>query len=600
MRVCPKCGRRYFQGSYCQSCGTKLKESGPSPLLVGALILATGVMILFALALAVSFVGASGLLRSPSNLSVSMDRQLPCGGLLNYSLQLTDQLGRPLSGASVSAYGDGTLIERLLTDQNGRLASSPALPQSWCGRKVGVRFAYEGDAFHGSAGYQSNLSVKIPTSMTLSVPASAMNGSGVVANVSLVDSMRSLPVSGARVVVQDGGSHEATTDASGTAQVVLSFNGTGYQSVSAAFFGNDAYLPSQTLPKTLVVAPRACADGTFAGACSPSPGYICSDNLSLVFDCGSCGCASGLVCFEGSCIASEQKAAALISSLQDSVVLVQDSYALGSGIVIAHVQGQTVILTNKHVIKDATSVSDVRITTNSQENVTASHIRIAPDDMDLAAIYLDGTYGVPATINSSETFLRGEDVVALGSPLGLQGSVSKGIISNFLNDSTSSGYVHTLIQTDAAVNPGNSGGGLFLLSDGSLIGVNTWKFVNTTGLNFAIDIREFEKLLPLSGWPAFESLPRCSDGTTYGSCSSTQVGLFCSNGDLVNNCGFCGCASGYMCLTSNKCFYCPSGNVFSDTSGRALCCPSGWEGWSGNPPFCCPAGMTGTDQGTCQ
>ncbi len=600
MRVCPKCGRSYLQGAYCPSCGTRLRDSGPSPLIIGAGILAAGIAVLFILALGAALILGSGALRSPTNLSESAGAALACGGSLDYSVSLTDAQGRGVSGAQVSAYGDGVLLEKLLTDQNGRLSSSLPVPSSWCGRQVALEFSYDGDTFHGPSSATASERVKIPTTITLSVPPIATIGGTMAVNVTLTDSARMAPVAGATVVVEDGGSHQAVTDAAGNAQLILGFNTSGYQSLSASFAGDDSHLPSQAGPKTVILEPRSCPDGTLAGGCSATPGYLCAANMSLVFDCASCGCASGLVCYQGSCVGSEQKAADLISSLQDSVVLVQNSYALGSGIIIAHEQGQTVILTNKHVVSDATGVQDVKVTTNSQVNVTASDIRIAPHGMDLAAVYIDGTYGVPASINASETLLRGEDVVALGSPLGLQGSVSKGIISNFMNDSTSAGYVHTLIQTDAAVNPGNSGGGLFLLSDGDLVGVNTWKYVNTTGLNFAIDIREFEKLLPLSSWQPFSALPRCSDGTTYGSCSVSAQGMYCSNGDLVNDCSFCGCDNGYMCLDNGKCFYCPSGNVFSDQFGRALCCPSGWSGWDGSPPFCCPPGTSGTAQGTCQ
>src|SRR5262249_10362259 len=132
MRVCPKCGRRYLTGDFCKSCGSRLKGSGASLLLIAAGIIVLLMMLFAAFALGITILLGSGVLRSPTNLSVSAQSQLSCGSSLAYSVQLSDQQGRPLSGAQVSAYGNGALLESLLTDQNGRFSSSIQIPSSWC------------------------------------------------------------------------------------------------------------------------------------------------------------------------------------------------------------------------------------------------------------------------------------------------------------------------------------------------------------------------------------------------------------------------------------------------------------------------------------
>ena len=92
----------------------------------------------------------------------------------------------------------------------------------------------------------------------------------------------------------------------------------------------------------------------------------------------------------------------------------------------------------------------------------------------------------------------------MGSPLGIQNSVSKGIISNFFDAETRSEYDYTAVQTDAAVNPGNSGGGIFLVKNGQLIGVTTFKLVLAQyelaeGLGFAVPVSLIEEF-PFDKW----------------------------------------------------------------------------------------------------
>lgn len=90
--------------------------------------------------------------------------------------------------------------------------------------------------------------------------------------------------------------------------------------------------------------------------------------------------------------------------------------------------------------------------------------------------------GVPANIRAYDTLKVGEDVYALGAPKGLDLSLSTGVISQLRQDGN-----ERFVQTDAAISPGSSGGGLFD-SDGNLVGITTEKLVDeeVEGIGFAI------------------------------------------------------------------------------------------------------------------
>ena len=98
----------------------------------------------------------------------------------------------------------------------------------------------------------------------------------------------------------------------------------------------------------------------------------------------------------------------------------------------------------------------------------------------------------------------GTDVVAIGTPLGLEWSLSKGVVSAIRKDKKrkdpKSMNGIKFIQTDAAINPGNSGGPLIATETGTVIGVNTFKQVRSDteieGLNFAVSAEELKKAFP--------------------------------------------------------------------------------------------------------
>ena len=157
--------------------------------------------------------------------------------------------------------------------------------------------------------------------------------------------------------------------------------------------------------------------------------------------------------------------------------------SLGSGFIIGR---DGIIVTNQHVIKDADEIS---VTLQDNSTLRAAIIG-ASQIADLAVLKVNSIKPL-ATIEfgDSRTTRVGETVIAIGNPLGLGGSVTAGIVSALNRDILTSPY-DDYIQTDAAINQGNSGGPLFNLR-GEVIGINTAMYApagqsGSIGLGFAI------------------------------------------------------------------------------------------------------------------
>jgi serine protease Do len=153
----------------------------------------------------------------------------------------------------------------------------------------------------------------------------------------------------------------------------------------------------------------------------------------------------------------------------------------GTGVVIRE-DGH--IVTNNHVVQDATQI---RVTLNDERQYDGRVIGTDPES-DLAVIKIDATDLTPATLGDSETLEVGEWVLAIGSPLGLQRTVTAGIISAKGRGTMGLADIGDFIQTDAAINPGNSGGPLVNLY-GQVVGINTAISTRTggyMGVGFAI------------------------------------------------------------------------------------------------------------------
>ncbi|HKH05805.1 MAG TPA: trypsin-like peptidase domain-containing protein [Acidimicrobiales bacterium] len=204
---------------------------------------------------------------------------------------------------------------------------------------------------------------------------------------------------------------------------------------------------------------------------------------------------------------------AVLDEVQDAVVTIETSgYAQGSvfegagtGVVLS---AEGLVLTNAHVIAGSEDIS-VRLFDGSSH--PASVVGSAPD-ADLAVIQVEGAGELSAaTLGSSSDLQVGEPVIAIGNALNLGGrpSVTTGIVSATDRTITSpEGSLTGLIQTDAAINVGNSGGPL-VDAAGEVIGINTAILEDTQNLGFAIDID--------SARPIIEDLSQGGGATTSGS-----------------------------------------------------------------------------------
>lgn len=162
------------------------------------------------------------------------------------------------------------------------------------------------------------------------------------------------------------------------------------------------------------------------------------------------------------------------------------STGAGSGVIIT---SDGYIVTNNHVVKDATAIS---ITTYDGKTYDATLVG-TDEKSDIAVIKVDASDLMPATIGDSTKIRVGETALVIGNPLGtLGGTVTSGIISAISREVVIDRQSMELIQTNAAINSGNSGGGLFD-GNGNLIGIVNSKDSGTTssgaiieGLGFAI------------------------------------------------------------------------------------------------------------------
>jgi S1-C subfamily serine protease len=153
----------------------------------------------------------------------------------------------------------------------------------------------------------------------------------------------------------------------------------------------------------------------------------------------------------------------------------------GSGVVIA---GDGLILTNSHVVAGA---SRVRLGFATGDDAEAEVLGDDPDT-DLALLRAALPCDTPAaTLGNSKTLARGHLVVAIGNPLGFEATVTAGVVSALGRSLRAHGgrLVDDIIQTDAALNPGNSGGPLVATS-GEVVGINTAMIHGAQGLCFAV------------------------------------------------------------------------------------------------------------------
>ncbi|MET8992473.1 S1C family serine protease [Nonomuraea wenchangensis] len=206
-------------------------------------------------------------------------------------------------------------------------------------------------------------------------------------------------------------------------------------------------------------------------------------------------------------VADQLTVAEVAAKVQPSVVMIQGQSAEGSGVVLSE---DGLILTNNHVVDGQGGALTVKF--NDGRTAKAKVVGTDPAT-DLAVIRAEGVSGLAkATLGDSDQLKVGDDVLALGSPLGLDGTVTAGIVSA-LDRTVTAGdggggqqfpwgqqqqqskatTLGGMIQTDAAINPGNSGGAL-VNAAGELIGINSAVSAQGVNLGFAIPVNTAKKV----------------------------------------------------------------------------------------------------------
>ena len=163
-----------------------------------------------------------------------------------------------------------------------------------------------------------------------------------------------------------------------------------------------------------------------------------------------------------------------------AVVSVSRRGGSGSGVIV---RADGIIITNAHVVGTA---RNVEVRTADGRTFTGTVLG-TDEDVDTAIVRISARNLPVAPLADSDRLEVGQLAIAIGNPLGLERTVTRGVVSAINRDPRGVDIAAGLIQTDAAINPGNSGGPL-LDSSGRVIGINTAILAGTTGLGFAIPI----------------------------------------------------------------------------------------------------------------
>ena len=541
--------------------------------------------ILIALVLTIFIFGCTGLTGSQPILNYSLNvSDSACVGTISYGVSLKNLDGQPLNDQPISFYVNTDLVDVVRTTRSGEATTNIPIKSVWCGKPISLVALFKGNLFNKQAIANETRTIKIPTNLIVKASTNATVNDSFKILTRLTDAVSNAPISGKTILaIGKDAKGNAITNSAGEAEISITYTSAGKDTLSVLFEGNSVYSASPSSLYSIIISQKGCNDGTPTNSCSLfRPSYFCNASSALVSNCAVCGCGSGLYCIANACVTTEQRTSSVIDNAQKNVVLVQSDSGTGSGVILSY-NGKSVVLTNRHVVDpdfDYNGVYNLFVKTFDQRSLIPSEVYLSPT-LDLAVLTFSTNVGDPAVIDYNYTAAIGDDLLVLGSPYGLQYSVSKGIVSNYLRipEEGNANYV----QTDAAVNPGNSGGGMFLLRNGNLIGINTFGLKKDPsgtpleGLNFAIDAKYFD--FSPDTWAILTPAPRCIDGTAYGKCSTKNIGLSCNSGDLIKQCSICGCPSksGYKSYCLNEaCSYCTnSEDAFKGPDNKLYCCPAG-------------------------
>jgi serine protease DegQ len=207
----------------------------------------------------------------------------------------------------------------------------------------------------------------------------------------------------------------------------------------------------------------------------------------------------------------------------------QRAFSLGSGVIIS---AQGYILTNQHVVEAA---DEIEVALSDGKKLSAKVVGSDPET-DLAVLHVDAQNLPPITLGQAENLKVGDVVLAIGNPLGVGQTVTMGIISALHRTGLRINTFENFIQTDAAINQGNSGGALVDAS-GNLVGINTAilsQSGGSIGIGFAIPVSTAKQVMDqliatgavTRGWVGVELqeiTPELADSFKLGATSGVLV-----------------------------------------------------------------------------
>ena len=258
--------------------------------------------------------------------------------------------------------------------------------------------------------------------------------------------------------------------------------------------------PSAPSPSSHRGWARGAIGGALAGALAASligAAWFRSDATTTASNTTPTAVAASLTSTDNDVRSAVEKAQGSVVAIEFNVTATQRGRTVqgsgaGSGVIIS---SDGLVLTNAHVVENATNLT---VTLSDGSKYPATIIG-SDTTQDIALVQLQGASNLPAaTLGSSDTLQVGQEVVAIGNALDLDGSltVTSGIVSakgRSLSNNDGSSLLH-LIQTDAAINSGNSGGPLLNMA-GEVVGINTAIIQDSQNLGFSIAIDSVKPLI---------------------------------------------------------------------------------------------------------